>query len=247
MKSLLLIILTSLVAGCSGIPVAHLTPASRELISTSNLFEKNYVINREKTAPVGSPIVKLFDYYLNKYTLPEVVSNKDTQITVFIDFSTHTANLAKGQVYKIISKSSFKGRDVYVLDVVVFRRGLEIDYLVADSSGVILPIVYNTILGGFVENYKLKNTEAADISFRFVETTSPSQKGSVNFELIYTGIQNENITILYREYTADDMARPAFHQNLFFPSKDKVVRFNKIRIEVVSATSEFLKYIVRED
>jgi hypothetical protein len=53
--------------------------------------------------------------------------------------------------------------------------------------------------------------------------------------------------MLYREYTPDNLARPAFYQNLTYPKDSSYVRFKQLKIKVNAVTNELIKYIVEED
>lgn len=69
----------------------------------------------------------------------------------------------------------------------------------------------------------------------------------MRYELIYTGCIGDNITMVYREYTADDMARPAFSQNLSYSTKQRRIRFQNLSIEIISADNEKIKFKVLSD
>ena len=69
----------------------------------------------------------------------------------------------------------------------------------------------------------------------------------MNYELIYGGTDGKSLTITYREYTADDLARPAFYQNLVYESKKSRIRFKETVIEIHEATNEKIVYTVISD
>jgi hypothetical protein len=61
-------------------------------------------------------------------------------------------------------------------------------------------------------------------------------------ELVYTGISQNVVTILYREFK-DDMARPAFSQDLKYDlSESKIVGYRGARFEIIKATNQGLTY-----
>jgi hypothetical protein len=89
-------------------------------------------------------------------------------------------------------------------------------------------------------------------SVRFVPVPVPEEKinlkaGYLNYELLYGGTDGKSIIINYREYTSDDIARPAFYQNLVYESKSEYIRFKNIRIRVYEATNEKIVYTMRDD
>ena len=53
--------------------------------------------------------------------------------------------------------------------------------------------------------------------------------------------------MLYREYTPDDLARPAFTQTLSYAAGSNIIRFRNVRIEVATADNEKIEYTVVAD
>lgn len=71
------------------------------------------------------------------------------------------------------------------------------------------------------------------------------QKDSFRKELIYNGKSKDSIKLLYREFN-DDMARPAFSQELSYDlAESKTIGFRKMKIEIIEATNSYIKFIVR--
>ena len=69
-------------------------------------------------------------------------------------------------------------------------------------------------------------------------------KGSFKRELVYTGISQNTISVLYREYM-DDMARPAFSQELKYDlSQGDIIGFKGSRFQVFKANNTSIKYKV---
>ncbi|WP_157619058.1 hypothetical protein [Skermanella stibiiresistens] len=67
---------------------------------------------------------------------------------------------------------------------------------------------------------------------------------SLQEHLVYTGRSGKTIFLSYREFS-NDMARPAFTQDLTFEvSTDRIVGFRGARIEIVDAANTFIKYRV---
>ncbi len=85
---------------------------------------------------------------------------------------------------------------------------------------------------------------------RFIGTTvtkTDTTKGWKNFELVYSGVTKDSITLLYREYTPEDMARAAYSQNLVYPKESTAIRYRDIAITVIEASSERFRYVVKAD
>lgn len=65
---------------------------------------------------------------------------------------------------------------------------------------------------------------------------------SLKKELVYTGISQNAVSILYREFK-EDIARPAFSQNLKYDlSESKIVGYRGARFEIIKATNQGLTY-----
>lgn len=74
-----------------------------------------------------------------------------------------------------------------------------------------------------------------------------AEKGYVNFEILYSGKDNNSIHAIYREYSQDNLARVAYFQNLTFPADSPMIRYKNIQIKVHSSDGEKLTYTVIND
>lgn len=91
-------------------------------------------------------------------------------------------------------------------------------------------------------------TNPSDVIFRPDTTSSVvSRAGYLNFELIFTGVTKDSIRLLYREYTQQDLARPAFSQEAVYERDASTIRFRNILIRVISANGEQIRFVVIED
>lgn len=80
---------------------------------------------------------------------------------------------------------------------------------------------------------------------KYVETTHEQWgKDSFKRELVYSGVSQNTISVLYREFK-DDMARPAFSQDLKYDlSQGKVIGYRGARFEVIKADNLQIQYRV---
>jgi len=66
-------------------------------------------------------------------------------------------------------------------------------------------------------------------------------------ELIYSGIQNNNIVLNYKEYYKNN-ARPAFYQTLYYNltdiKNDNIIVFKDLKFEIIEFNNQFIKYKV---
>jgi hypothetical protein len=79
------------------------------------------------------------------------------------------------------------------------------------------------------------------------ETDVGNQPGAFTAELIYSGLANNVVRAVYREYV-DDLARPAFSQELQYDlAADRTIAYKSIRVRVIEATNSVIRYEVLED
>lgn len=69
---------------------------------------------------------------------------------------------------------------------------------------------------------------------------SQQLSGGSNFEIIFSGQDASAIRLQYREYTADNMARQAFSQDLTYPREATTIRFRDFSMEVLALTADEL-------
>ena len=84
--------------------------------------------------------------------------------------------------------------------------------------------------------------------FEYTERTFEKQVPDEVFpkrELVYQGGSNREIRLLFREFTDRNLIKPAFTQSLTFDiSKDRVVGFKSMRVEVLEASNTAVRYKV---
>lgn len=242
-----------LFAGCA---TSRITPVQAEVSPVEHVVQRSYELGVEKTAYVGDALAKLKDYYAQKTTGAAVESTSD--------FTLEGRNLngtgmhvmltgKKGEKYPIKGTTIIEGKSYYTVQLPGKNVTLNSDIfnctpcaLVDVSTGIpnvkgIFANGYQTLGSGFSVNPNtvlLSKTSNESIS---------SEKGYINQELIYSGIAAGAIKLTYREYTKDDMARPAFYQETSYELGAKTIRFKNIKIQVHEATNELIRFTVLED
>ena len=78
-------------------------------------------------------------------------------------------------------------------------------------------------------------------------TSTVSSAGYLNFELVYSGVTKDSVRLLYREYTQQDLVRPAFSQDVVYERDASTIRFRNVLIRVLQATGEQIRFVVLED
>jgi len=108
--------------------------------------------------------------------------------------------------------------------------------------------VHNKALNGQIVMLLRFKTTPTNLSFEPISTKKiKTGAGYLNYELIYSGRAGGSITLLYREYSSADLARPAFYQNLVYESDQKQIRFKDNIFSIHEATNEKIVYTVISD
>lgn len=243
-----LFILISFVSGCRN---------QSQLIRHD--YATNYKIGEEKTAYIGQSIVKVKDYYVYKgYESTALEPTEDFTLTAIVPTFSSVYNLnisgLKGKKYEVWNKIKVDGI-LYNLLYFTDSNGHNTYGVLIDDKG---NIKNNTIYGyGKTPTYfKLQPsnvkfnksiiTEENFLCDAFINYGG-NTCGWINYELIYSGINNVSMNIMYREYSRNDYAKPAFYQNLTFEPNAKQIRFKDFIIEIIKATNDKIEYKILSD
>jgi len=223
-----------MLAGCAG-----LEPVERDL-SLEHVNESNYQVGQSRQAFVGEPIVRVRDYWLE--TLDEPAVEATVQTSIKMNFRRPRV-VAAGEVIPIVGKIEYQGK----LYRIARFDGLDAfgDMLLTDDGR--LTGKFRGMLGA-VQPMDSHKIEPADALFKDVtKKTVVETREFTNFELIYSGISGGSINILYREYTPDNLIRPAFSQNVTYDTDSGAVRFRDVLIQIHEADAASIRYTVLED
>jgi len=224
------------------LPCAIATASSDVTVSpTEHKVDRNYEIGVQQQAYVGDPIVKVRDYYVQQASRP--VLRADQPFTMKIPpFST----------IRVGPESD------WLIEGTKERRGIQYRLAKLDQMGPAFGLKFLITEDGRFEGSAI-NLGGSRMGFTYrpdpdnvrllpvTATAVATAKGGTNFELVYFGTTGDAINIAYREYTPDDLARPAFSQNLVYSQKDRTIRFRDIVIEVASAGNQSITYTVVSD
>jgi len=152
-----------------------------------------------------------------------------------------THNGFVGDTYDIEGIFTHQERELYLIRIpeIRFIYGITED---GGWSGIAVNPTGNTFFTSTA------NLTPEETRFELVkETEVDTSQGFINYEIVFTGTTGDSMNLLYREYTPENMARPAFYQSLTYPLDTDVVRFKQVRIKIHEVTSESIKYTVLED
>lgn len=228
------------------------------MAESDKTYEKNYIVDEERIASVGEPLLSVTtDIVIDPNT---VMVNSYTPLE---DFSISLPNgsliFKRGRKYYSIYKSNnvnlIQNRlKKWVLYVPVNNEGIivgnEAYYLKRDIQKHPFGIFSNYRKSvrkhkSFIFDNKQKLYPKFKYLGRTREQASVGKGNGIIRELIYSGKFINSIKILYREYTSNHIIRSAFTQEVTYDlNESSVVKFRNIRIEILKATNENLLYKV---
>lgn len=210
--------------GCSGLKSIRAYIPSVNFV---NETVQNYSINKRNKIYIGENIIEKGLFRYMKSTSGEFLA------------LTSSVWFKKNSIYKAMFSDN--DGNLYIRSEV--GHGIKVD-----TNGVLLDVhPYINTLGW--HNNKLTNVgyNVGDKLFEPQIKTEKAETGSFKIEIIYSGLQENNLRAIYKEYK-DDIARPAFYQELSYNlNKSKIIRYKQFKIEIINATNENLEYIVLEE
>lgn len=201
--------------------------------------EKNYALKKIHNVYVGDSIIRKKSFVDTIQT--ELVGKPNADISIR---SRHNLlHMRKGEEFPVTHRANIGGRAHYVLELLHPTRQFIYGVLV-DEQGVVSP----NLLNGNVYHQERFAVSPLTASVPTVQKkTRTSSRMVENFEIIFGGINNNQMSFTYREFTADDIAKTAFFQNLTYPADSKVIRFKALKIKVHAITNESVTYEVLEE
>ena len=222
----ILFCMVAVISGCASVQPYQ----STESASTEHVVEQTPQIGEVETSTVGSTMVRVKDYYVST---TEMNTLKIVSLPVGDKF---WQGVSVGQEYPITG--------------IMKRNGIE--YLLAGCSalqGALTCVHVNpvTLVSEGWGNSLFFGGKGAGAKYKreVIEEVS-SSSGFTNFELVYSGVSNNVLRLKYREFSPDDLAKPAFFQDLSYSMDDSSVFFKNIEIDVLEANNRLIKYVVKK-
>ena len=204
---------------------------------------KNYSVGLKSTVSVGESLVRV-----KNYTVLELKSSM--QATSDFNLSGGSLSAAtnvsgrKGQKFDIVGEVKANGKYIKAITIPGSRLvfGIHPD---GEFSGIAASFDYMTSPIKGVNVYRVTPDHTR---FILVKTTRALEDYPYeNIEIIYSGLSGDGIHLLYREYSMKDLIRPAFTQELVYPSDSESIRFRQYRIIIHEVTPETVTYTVTEE
>lgn len=249
-KVLGVIIVLALCSGCSKTMIQH-------------TFEKNYTVGEIETAFIGQPVIKVRDIY-------QEVHNEESDKCFYVkpsnDFTfkgSYTKKLfnrnfiIKGPINKMFTlgdKTKINGIEYSIFDV-DDNNGKKFGLLLDNTGKIYEKSIYddnhdNSSLYDLSDLVLIPSNTKMIVTNKLAPCYSSDDNiwvGNNNFELLYGGINNVTVSMTYREFTWNDLARPSFFQNLVYETNAKEIRFKDFKIAVIESSNEKIVYKIIED
>lgn len=233
-KYFALTLIFSFIAGC-----ANVTSLKPHIISTDEVKQTSYKLNVPLTRYIGDPIINKKDYRIIVYS-PKVVEVMN-DLNVQDENGNHVYSGKAHTRFKIIGQAFENNTKNYLIKL--YNPYMPI-IIGIDSTGNYSGLT----IGPMSRKIARLSFTPENVKFRYVNSNSiDSNSPYINYEIIFTGMTNQSINLLYREYTLDNLAKPAFYQNLSYPTNTKIIRFKKLKIQVHKIDNQQIHYTVVED
>lgn len=237
-RNLLLVPIILLVTSCAT-PISM--SSGKVLISSEVITDKNYELNIEISAYVGQPVIKVKDFTLNTFKTDRMKATSDFIIKGPVLYGNNT--FKKTQFFNVVGTTVVDDYR-YTLIQLPNKNSFQSTRLLIDENGKPQNKLYN-LNAPLIYSYSFIPSE---LEFNFTdEDEIDITNGYTNFEIIYSGSDDNKIYLTYREFTSDNLARPSFFQDLTYSKSSKKIRFRDISIDVIEASNESISFIVRED
>jgi len=267
MKKILILICILLLTGCGQwIQIrADSVPTREKYIVDRLYYEKNYKIGETITAFVGQEIIRVRPFNEKTAIYTSVKKTMRSQTSLFVDaqyrWSKYHIKSEANKEYSInksIQVGNQSGRiaqtGIQKFNILQLNDddGNEWGILISDSGVVFNAAIYSLSHGMLFYPSSISVSPAIfEISENREKAIEDGKLESITpgpfSELIYSGKNDVSLNFTYREYTPDNLARPAFFQNLTYQASAKQIRFKDFVIKIDDVSNEKITYTVLED
>jgi hypothetical protein len=235
----LLVLLAAGLSACAGV-----TAVTPEAAAPKHVVQKNFTVGELKTVPVGETMLSLKDYY-----------QKDQQDTwsigqpVSLRVGLGSMVVIPGD-YPVVVRVKVDGADYDVVDVKVHPYELT----TFGPSSAVVPMTFLIDQSGRIAKSgaglgittDVSGLEPADFrATRAEKTAIDSSRGYTNFELLYSGVAAGALRLTFREYSPNDLSRPATFQDLTYNAAEKSIRFKNVQLDIESADNQAIRFRVK--
>lgn len=228
--------------GCAAQPVREdphccLETMSVYPVSPVRSFGTSYILGQQNSATTGSPILMVWNTnQIPAYSPAFSFQPPDAGVII-------VSSLNPSQLW--LPKYSLQNGN-YLIFNDKYNYGLGIEIKPNGELGNPRPwVAYSGGSASRLKQYEWNLT--ASKLFAVSVVNSQLLKGSFKAELIYSGIMNNIIVLSYREYI-DDLARPAFFQEIKYDlNNSETITFKTLEIKVMKANNNEISFVVLQD
>jgi len=230
-----------LLAGCG----QAIGPGTGEYLGSQRVFERNYKLGEKRVAFVGQPVVKVKDCTVDRYQAGHMRATED----FVIKGGLVTIAGDKDTGYEMRGRTTVEGNEFTVVFIPGRLSGTGYGLLIDESGRVYHRVLdfHYTYSDDVMMIYDFSASPSGLRFFALSKEKVRAKAGYLNYELVYNGTDGKSISMTYREYTSEDLARPAFYQDLVYESGSKEIRFRDTKILVYEATNGKIIYAVVSD
>ena len=200
-------------------------------------YERNYQLGVKKSAFIGQEIIHVKKY---EQTIQVGQSLDSATITARYKFSNIQLMIDKNRTFTLHETINIDG-NFYLLPELNTKYW---HLLISADGRISQKSLYNSSYEMVYTPHKEISVEPQNFKLLLKKTYDLP---SFSFDLIYTGINDVSLNTTYREYTKDDLAKPAFFQSLTYKADAKQIRFKDFLIQIHEVTNEKIIYTVLED
>lgn len=229
-----IVVLALLLMGCATVAVSTDKPVAE----ARQVRDANYALGVEQTVVVGDPLVRVRDYAETVTEVAAMEANESFQLSGGVI----RISLQQGERLPVFGQRVNDG-----VTYTVARKG-EYGIQIAPDGSIGAGVING--LGTDVQVVMAYRFSASSSSARFtrvVDRHVQRTPSGQNFEIVFNGIDGQAMRFQYREYTGNDLARPAFAQDLSYPLHSTTIRFRQIVISVASVDAQQIRYTVTSD
>lgn len=240
MKNILILICILLLTGCGSWTRVYPTKG----VTRQTVYEKNYVLGERATAFVGREIVKVKPYDVTSAIFMGGRSSDKLTVVARHKWNEYIIESEANKTYPIEGYVLADGKNFNVLSL-----NDEWGVLLGDDGAVLESAIYSvyhkmlfypSIINVTPARFEVFKRDGLPVK---IESSTPGP----SFELIYSGKNDVSLNAVYREYTPNDLARPAFSQNVNYQADAKQIRFKDFVIIIDAVSNEKITYTVIED
>ncbi len=200
---------------------------------------KNYKMNTKSVSFVGQPIIRIKNVVMHKYKSIHVIPENDFTMNI----SGNSFLISKDVTYKV-KGHVLKSDEIY--KAIAIKPELDFTYqtyyMLLDMNNKIVPFIWRD---GSFSGVSISGNNT--VSVNTIISDVPKKGTNFNIELLYNGTNKDGLKLLYREYTADDLARQAFYQNLIYDTNQKEIRFKNFLLKIHASNNQELVYTILRD